>query len=118
MLNFKLLDKTLAYIKKHPENWDQRDWHCGSVGCFAYWAVRLSHSPVQFVSYDPQENRMLPTKNDELDEYYGPVTTIQLRARRLLGLSDVEAEELFSSSNELSDLEMLTERIKEAHRER
>ena len=35
MKNAALAYKTLDYIKAHPEEWDQRLWHCGTTHCFA-----------------------------------------------------------------------------------
>ena len=41
-MNIELLDRALAYIDKHPEEWDQRTWDCGTAACIAGHTARLS----------------------------------------------------------------------------
>lgn len=44
--NAELAYRVLDHIDAHPEQWDQGHWvaeaECGTVGCFAGWAVMLS----------------------------------------------------------------------------
>jgi hypothetical protein len=40
--NAELAYRVLDHIDAHPETWDQSVWDCGTVACFAGWAVRLS----------------------------------------------------------------------------
>ena len=44
--NDELIDKVMAYIREHPEEWDQRYWvkrsACGATACFAGHAMLLS----------------------------------------------------------------------------
>jgi len=40
--NDDLAYSTLDYIREHPEEWDQRDYFCGSTACFAGRAILLA----------------------------------------------------------------------------
>jgi len=41
-VNVPLLKATLAYIKTHPEEWNQAVWVCGTTACFAGRALLLA----------------------------------------------------------------------------
>jgi hypothetical protein len=57
--NIELAYKALDHIDAHPEQWDQGIWiiesECGTVGCFAGWAVLLAGGTVGLTAgrYDP-----------------------------------------------------------------
>lgn len=92
-LNEKLIACVLEHIKQHPEEWEQGTWldingcrqdnWCGTVGCFAGWAVALS----------TPESQWPP------DTYY-----IRDRAAELLGITPNEAMLLFRASNTMGRL--------------
>ena len=50
--NAELAYRVLDHIDAHPEQWDQRTWDCGTVACFAGWAVRLSGARAAGPAYD------------------------------------------------------------------
>lgn len=37
--NWYLLERVLIHIIKHPENYDQTNWSCGTTRCVAGWIV-------------------------------------------------------------------------------
>ena len=99
--NAPLLLKTLAYIETHPEEWDQTVWFCGSAACFAGHAVLLDGGKVS------NDRWLLPREDDppadRWDARDGEVY-VELRARRILGLTEEQAERLFASYNTLDEL--------------
>jgi hypothetical protein len=40
--NDALAYQTLDYIREHPEEWDQKDYFCGTTACFAGRAIILT----------------------------------------------------------------------------
>lgn len=101
--NAELAHRVLDHIKADPESWDQASWyrktHCGTVGCFAGWAVMLSGLKIEGPVYP-----VVVAEGHPLDDVYVPVAAAQL-----LGLADdaddAEGLELFHEGNTLADLE-------------
>lgn len=102
-INVPLLRKTLEFVSEHPEEWNQRTWGynfpCGTVGCFAHHACRLSGA--EFV--DAQHVLAAPgDPRDRIFVHLGKrVVHVSDRARRALG---VENANLFGGANTLGDL--------------
>lgn len=50
MLNVELMERTMTYIRDHPEEWDQKTFvsACGTTHCFAGTALRLSGETVLY----------------------------------------------------------------------
>ena len=112
-LNASLLALTLDFVTRHPNNWNQEKWHCGTTGCFAYHALRLSGRPMVFVG----------TEFSSLDETLGlmagpadPVEDIQKSesgnfyveipdaAALALGLNGKQSFMLFRATNNLDEI--------------
>lgn len=102
MVNTEELRAVLAHIKAHPKTWNQEHWAwptpCGTAHCFAGHAVvRAGYHIVGQVAHHPT-----PGVPDE------PARRV---AKRILGLTDVEADRLFYCYNALEDLERIVEEL-------
>jgi hypothetical protein len=85
--NVELLQRTMQYIKDHPERHKQSRFitECGTAACYAGWAALLSGWSVQRILSGPM--------------YY--------EGAELLGLTHWEAETLFDSGNTVPMLELM-----------
>lgn len=116
MRNTVELEAVMQYISDNPEEWDQENWWCGSVACFAgHVAMRgkcvpLDERPID--GYVPP--RMIPRLGNHREINWdmgvyssenGKMTTVREYARDRLGLDDREAELLFASYNTLDNLQ-------------
>lgn len=97
-VNVELLQKTLDAIKANPQHWNQSHWHCGTSHCFAGFAELIAHG--------------LPIETDETvlledREFCNPGSgwLTSEHATKLLGISDDDAETLFTSYRTLEELE-------------
>lgn len=106
------LNKVLKAIKENPEYHDQSMWHCGTSHCFAGTAQLIARGfPITTYvgeDYDNKKIRRLCSiakiralNGDEggLSYYFASDD-----AQRWLGLTQDEADLLFNSENDLSDL--------------
>lgn len=93
MPNIELLEKTMQYIKDHPEQHNQELW-CGTAQCFAGWAACLSGK------YD-----LTKWQHGELAflDNYHPSDV----GRHVLGLNYADARELFQATNTVNELELM-----------
>ena len=107
MANADRLRTELEFVTAHPDLWDQShwvlvtdrsdvepgaDWTCGTTACLAGWtALHDGLRP------DPRSDARLVDDAGRLHDV-GDV------ARRALGLTDAQADALFSSENNLRDL--------------
>ena len=81
-MNYERLAKIVKHIKKHPETWDQQNWHCGTTHCVAGHAqINAGHVADR--------------------------STVRQDARRFLELSYVDAQYLFSCDRTLTDFERI-----------
>ena len=118
-MNVELLDKTLNYVLNHPDEWKQDVWHCGSTGCFAYWACVLSGEPMEFVeglATTAEKSQWLKCVEGETakDHRNGhDLTTIPDRATRLLGLTVSESMAIFHSCGTKRAIKEAVEDVKE-----
>lgn len=138
VLNEVLLDKVLEHIDVHPELWHQGSWRipmlngdivrlfpspkrglqeiaaelanpdCTTAFCLAGWAVELSGA--HWASDDPLSS---------FTQYQGvlednELVSVQQKATKLLGLTDLEAEVLFRGDNERALVQKLVDMIKQA----
>lgn len=89
--NDELLDATLAHIEAHPEDWNQDDWRT----CFAGHAATLAGGQwlASAESYEPERVYLIP-EDDDVDTHRNRVH-VSRRARRVLGLTVGQAEQLF-----------------------
>ena len=89
--NWPLIEKVYDHILCHPEEWDQTVFAdqntCGTTFCFAGTAVAMTHD----VTFDRNGNLFIDGHIDsETDEW-----DLEVLARRELGISEDEADELF-----------------------
>ncbi|MFN3361285.1 MAG: hypothetical protein ACK421_07670 [Pseudanabaenaceae cyanobacterium] len=100
----KLALRVLDVIKKNRKNFDQREWHCGTVHCFA----GILHLTVLGLNlneyYGEDEDKTLP---------YSFIEGVHTRefARKRLGLTEEEADRLFDQENSLDEIEKIIEEI-------
>jgi hypothetical protein len=108
-LNTEGLNQTLAYIKAHPEEWNQGSWgkrtSCGTTYCFAGTWAHVSGAELLWEQY-PNNSLYVDVvkvggKKECVDDY----------AARTLGLTDDEQEKLFYSKPTLEQLEDMIDRI-------
>lgn len=102
-VNVELLDRTLAYIEAHPEEWTQEHYRCRSGCCFAGHAALLSGA------------RWASNNSNAADVKAGdghPLEMVWERAARVLGLTGEEADDLFSPGNKLDDLRRIVADLK------
>lgn len=135
--NTALLDATLAEVRKAARRkgsrdkprWDQEQYRdrCGTAMCFAGWALALTG--YKWALDVPAIQRIVddgPYFLNEPTEYVvakrGDVTQEECAGKRLasahtaaarvLGISEVTADEMFRAENTLSDLTRMVRRIK------
>jgi hypothetical protein len=106
--NVALLDEVLAYITANPSVWDQRMWRCGTTACFAGHAA-LRTGATWAHPEDKNETDLLATAEDiaagiSFREGERDLVDVEECAKRALGISWREADELFSGGNTLGDL--------------
>lgn len=106
-INVELLDRTLAYIEAHPEEWDQGNWRCGTGMCFAGWAVTLAGrewagdpgGPAgELLVRKPDEPRFAHTLNIGEDRIH-----VEDAAANELGLTE-DDRDMFNDDKTLYDL--------------
>jgi hypothetical protein len=101
----ELAERVLAQIEEHPEQWQQGEWafraDCGTVYCFAGWAVRLAHPEAEFLFGVSS----LRDGSATLAQLGGsPPRDIKDLATELLGLRWRGADVLFDGRNTLEEL--------------
>jgi hypothetical protein len=110
-INAPLLRQTLAHIEAHPETWEQAVYRCSTGMCFAGWACALAGGKWVSDATDPAAEYLVPEPAD----HEGDISTFlrvdgtrgvraERRAARLLGLTDEQADDLFSAGNNILDL--------------
>lgn len=131
MPNFALLDATLAYIEKNPDEWDQSNWRCDTGMCFAGWAAALAGGQY-LLDVEQVEifNRSMPWElppdwprhrgqfaSPELlveDEERGWITEpARERAIEVLRISHTQANALFAAGNNLQTLRRMVAALHE-----
>jgi len=121
-INVQLLDQTLAHIETHPREWDQATWRCGTTYCFAGRAVVIAGSRWVKRSdrYDYESEFLLADDDDRawaatasgLSCDANETIHVADRARRLLGLTEEQADDLFAGPNTLDDLRAMVADLK------
>lgn len=112
MINVDLLDRTLAHVEAHPDEWNQLTYRCESGLCFAGWAAVLAGGrwvePEKYSSVlvaeegDPDEDRLHTSGSVHAHD----------RAQRVLGLDGDTADDLFAAGNDIHDLRRIVAEIK------
>src|SRR5262245_40429507 len=112
--NAALLNETLAYIEAHPDEWDQAHWHCGTTCCFAGRAALLDGAEWSRGGWNINPSKSVCVVAREDDPGYDVFTMadrryvhVETRARRILGLTWEQSQELFRSGNGLDDIRRL-----------
>lgn len=114
--NLELLDRVMAQIEAHPSTWDQEFWakrliddagnECGTAFCCAGWAVKIARPDLEFI----WEGRAASRVRDPAAALTDDIEDV---ARRLLGLTAAEADNLFNEDNTFDDLCYVVEKIKQ-----
>ncbi len=96
-----LLKETYTYILEHPEEHNQRLWQtfgrdCGTAYCFAGMAVHLA-------GLEMNRNDHVCGKEWENAPHINDV------ARKILGLEEDQAGQLFNAGNSIDDIRRLLE---------
>lgn len=114
-VNAALLRSTLDYIKTHPEQWNQKTWHCGTTACFAGHAAilagcRWGHLESSAVILTEALETLVPSwRIEDFGSYR--VTSAAAAATVALGLTESQANALFASYNTLESLEEIVEAL-------
>jgi hypothetical protein len=118
-IDVELLRKELEHVTAHPDEWDQSRWivrtSCGTTGCLAGGtALRAGYVPYEVTDVIGQLTWVYvdhddPVRNDDSWEDWIQVPdlrvlSVQTVARRLLGLTNIQAMDLFAPHNTLEDL--------------
>lgn len=106
--NIPLLRRTLDHIRAHPEEWRQGYWRCGTTMCFAGHAAFLAGGE-WFHPEDPMCSYMVAQPGEVT--YLRGAVRVEDRARRVLGLTEGQADELFAGINTLGEIETLIDEI-------
>lgn len=106
-INVPLLQQTLGYIEAHPQTWEQRTYRCGTGMCFAGWASELAGG--KWLTSDPDDDYaeyLLAEPGEPFaQERQGTLTvSVESRARRVLGLDEEQADDLFYGYNNRDDM--------------
>lgn len=96
MPNVDLLQRTLAEIEAHPEQWDQFRYD----KCFAGTAVRLDGG----VWPEGCVVAVVPVPEDPPEIVHNGIVYVDRRAQRILGLTDIQIGPLVFGFNTLDDL--------------
>lgn len=107
-INEPLLRETMAQIEAHPELWNQsvffRDTDCGTVGCFAGWAVKLSgYTTTDSLGYTTTDSaravadgvaemEVLKYEDDDEETFFPDTGRV---AQMLLGLTNDQSHKIF-----------------------
>lgn len=116
--NYELLHRELDFLRMHPRAHYQGEWvddatshlnakrdevvaECGTVGCLAGWTVihELDLAPVDFMTYPPSmafRATGVAYRGDYGDD-----------ARKMFGLNEEEARQLFAGHNTFDELEQM-----------
>ncbi len=106
--NAELAYRVLDQIDQHPESWNQGEWYrkeaCGTVACFAGWAV-------EFNNYDIALSEEQPALSGRPAHRYGRFVhgiagrrTFRDVAAEVLGITDLDADDLFDATNTREEL--------------
>jgi hypothetical protein len=106
MPNIDKLNAVLAKIKADPKSWDQSQWICGTVACFAGHAVLMEGAQPAPPSEDFQRYRTVTPHTDQA-LLCGQIVDVSAAAEAILGLTPLQADYLFEQDNELEDLERM-----------
>lgn len=117
-IDVELLRKELEHVTAHPEEWDQTRWivrtSCGTTGCLAGGtALRAGYRPYEVTDVIGQLTWVYVAHDDPIrdsssvEDLTAPdprVLSVSSVARRLLGITNTQANDLFAPHNTLEDL--------------
>jgi hypothetical protein len=105
MINVELLRKTLEHITAHPEEHDQTQWAvktdgCGTAYCLAGHAVQLAGHTIRWRAAKDWKRTGLRVVACDVEDgrFISDVATQEL------GLSSIQAADLFSANNDIGTL--------------
>lgn len=101
----QLRHATLAYIRDHPDEWEQGAWRCRTGMCYAGTATMLAGGTFPFPA------TAVATDAGLVDTPDGRRLRISDWAASILGLDPGQEADLFSVSNTLAALTQIVARI-------
>lgn len=125
MLNVEALIATYDHIRRHPEEWIQTTWKCGTTYCYAgtvaawFYGVRVNEG-TDTASLDTDAVLIdlsmyeIPEEFDswgEEEHQRGEKVHVFDFAGSILGLTRAEAADLFHANNTLDDIKRFIEEI-------
>lgn len=115
--NANLLNLTLDHILAHPETWEQKLFRCETGMCFAGWACELDGGKWAFPVEGNHETFLVARDDDDDDVIFEldgqEVVDVEIRARRILGLTDRQGGDLFFADNNILDLRRIVGQLSE-----
>jgi hypothetical protein len=113
--NAELAYRVLDHIDAHPEQWNQGRWigktECGTVGCFAGWAVVLSGAEPVIDYGDETGEYGASAELDGKADLISDMAERLLRANRWFDEGGEDEQDLFSEWNTREDLGRLVAEI-------
>ena len=131
VLNVELLDLVIKTIKADPTKWNQGYYrtipnrakpeqqqdgrlvyaiNCRTAFCVAGWAVQLGSENTPAWT---DSSTIVANEHDDPEEVSEGTIFASARAKRLLGLDEYQADELFNGDNSLDEIERVVDQIKE-----
>ena len=101
--NLDLYDRALAHITAHPEQWVQEEYRCGTGMCFAGHTAVLAGGRWLYPGH-PRSDLLVAEPGDPEEDIWDACISAHDRARRLLGLTEEQADRVFVGTNTLDDL--------------
>jgi hypothetical protein len=98
-----------AWIRNHPQHWNQKKWHCGTSHCVAGFGQLLGRDINGETEFDRYNET--PLKLPSADAEHGWSLTVETDANEYFGLTESQGAELYDVSNTLEEIEDIIERI-------
>lgn len=112
-----LLDAAIAQIEQHPETWRQSALRCETGMCVAGHGADLAGGRWATGRSDDFAGYLLPEEDDPPGDVWdypfldGPLVAAWNRAKRLMGLTDDQADDLFAIGNTLADIRLIRDEL-------
>jgi hypothetical protein len=104
VVNIDLLDRALAQIDAHPDEWDQNNWHCGTSMCLAGWVGTVTGARwATSAMYEPCVVDLESHRVAHVADY----------ARDRLGITATQGDALFNGYNTRAALQAMRDLLAE-----
>lgn len=101
-MNVQRLQDIIDYIKRHPEEWEQGLWHCGTTHCIAGFAQVARWRSIGYC--DGQIREMIKDIIEDTD-LYDQEADVAPDAREWLEITVYQGLNLFDAGNTLEYLQ-------------